>query len=167
MEENHPDQTWHKKFADLLMEMKKAKDKAVSKGKAALSYYYLHKFSGTYDEILQAACIENPLPEAVPGKKGRKKRGKVRALIDRLDKYKDSVMMFVRDFQVDFDNNLAERDLRNIKVKTKVSGCFRTREGAKDYLDIMSYVGTARKHGKNAYEAIYNAIIGNPEFIFA
>lgn len=167
MEENHPDQTWHKRFADLLMEMKKVRDKAVSEGKAALNYYYLHKFSTCYDEIIQSACAENPLPEAVPGKKGRRKRGKVRALIDRLQKYKHSVMMFVKDFRADFDNNLAERDLRNIKVKTKVSGCFRTWEGAKDYLTIMSYVGTARKHGKNAYEAIYNAVTGNPGYIFA
>ncbi|KAI4445002.1 hypothetical protein C823_008024 [Eubacterium plexicaudatum ASF492] len=53
-----------------------------------------------------------------------------------------------------------------IKVKTKVSGCFRTEEGARDYLKIMSYVGTAHKQGYNAYEAIRNAISGHPDFIF-
>ena len=53
-----------------------------------------------------------------------------------------------------------------IKVKTKVSGCFRTEEGARDYLKIMSYVGTAHKQGYNAYEAIKNAITGHPDFIF-
>ena len=52
------------------------------------------------------------------------------------------------------------------KVKTKVSGCFRTEEGARDYLKIMSYVGTAHKQGYNAYEAIKNAITGHPDFIF-
>ena len=74
--------------------------------------------------------------------------------------------MFVRNFRVDFDNNLAERDLRNIKVKLKVSGCFRTDDGAWDYLRIMSFVGTARKHGKNAYEAICSALSGDPDYIF-
>ena len=67
---------------------------------------------------------------------------------------------------VPFDNNQAERDLRMIKVKTKVSGCFRGEDGASDYLKIMSYVGTAHKQGHNAYGAIRNAILGHPEFIF-
>jgi transposase len=53
-----------------------------------------------------------------------------------------------------------------IKVKTKVSGCFRTEEGARAYLKSMSYVGTAHKQGCNAYEAIRNAISGHFEFIF-
>lgn len=69
-------------------------------------------------------------------------------------------------FMVPFDNNQAERDLRMIKVKTKVSGCFRTEEGARDYLKIMSCIGTAHKQGYNAYEAIKNAISGHSDFIF-
>ena len=79
---------------------------------------------------------------------------------------KASVCLFIHNFNVPFDNNQAERDLRMIKVKTKVSGCFRTEEGARDYLKIMSYVGTAHKQGYNAYEAIKNAISGHPDFIF-
>ena len=99
-------------------------------------------------------------------KRGRKKKGKILALVKRLAKYKGSVCLFIHDFMVPFDNNQAERDLRMVKVKTKVSGCFRTEEGARDYLKIMFYVGTAHKQGYNAYEAIKNAISGHPDFIF-
>ena len=53
-----------------------------------------------------------------------------------------------------------------IKVKTKVSGCFRNENGAKEYLNIMSYVGTAKKHGVNAFTAIQAALNDNPDIIF-
>jgi transposase len=75
--------------------------------------------------------------------------------------------MFIHKFFVPFDNNQAERDIRMIKVKTKVSGCFRSNDGASNYLKIMSYVGTAKKHGYSGFEAIQKAISGNPDFIFA
>ena len=166
IEENHPEQKWASAFKDLLLEMKKAKDKAIEKGKDALSYYHYHKFDKRYDELIEQARTENPLPETVEKKRGRKKKGKILALAERLAAYKASVCLFIHNFMVPFDNNQAERDLRMIKVKTKVSGCFRTEEGARDYLKIMSYVGTAHKQGYNAYEAIKKAILGHPDFIF-
>ena len=165
--ENHPEQKWVSAFIDLLMEMKKVKDKAVEKGKDSLSYYRYHKFDKRYDELIEQARTENPVPETTEKKRGRKKKGKILALVERLANYKASVCLFIRNFNVPFDNNQAERDIRMIKVKTKVSGCFRTEEGARDYLKIMSYIGTAHKQGYNAYEAIRNAISGNPDFIFS
>ena len=90
---------------------------------------------------------ECPLsPDPLKKKKGRKKKGKERSLIERLMALKASVCLFIRDFDVPFDNNQAERDVRNVKTKTKVSGCFRTESGAQDYLDIMSYISN-RKWG--------------------
>ncbi len=166
IDENHPEQKWASAFIDLLLEMKKVKDKAVEKGKDFLSYYHYHKFDKKYDELIGQARKENPLPETTEKKRGRKKKGKILALVERLANYKASVCLFIHNFNVPFDNNQAERDLRMIKVKTKVSGCFRTEEGARDYLKIMSYVGTAHKQGYNAYEAIKNAITGHPDFIF-
>ena len=85
--------------------------------------------------------------------------------IERLYNYKVSVSLFFNDFRIEFDNNQAERDLRMIKVKTKVSGCFRSEDGIRDYLAVMSYVGTAKKHGKNAFQAILNVFEGNVFFL--
>lgn len=164
--ENHPEQKWAGAFIDLLLEMKKVKDKAVEKGKDSLSYYHYHKFDKQYDELIEQARNENPVSETTEKKRGRKKKGKILALVERLANYKASVCLFIRNFNVPFDNNQAERDIRMIKVKMKVSGCFRTEEGARNYLKIMSYIGTAHKQGYNAYEAIKNAISGNPDFIF-
>lgn len=169
VKENHPEFTWPQAFADLLLEMKKVRDKAVVLGKQELGYYYQHKFSSTYDQIIDLAYEETPEPPPISGKKrrGRKPRGKVLSLIDRLKKFKGAVCFFTKNFLVPFDNNQAERDLRMIKAKAKVSGCFRTKKGAQEYLDIMSYVSTAKKLGSNAYEAIRNAVVGRPDYILS
>ena len=164
--ENHPEQTWAARFKKLLLDMKKVRDKAVSKEEDELSYYHLHKFDMEYDKIIKTAYEENPLPDETPNKRGRKKKSKVLNLICRLDIYKASVCLFTKNFSVPFDNNQAERDLRMIKVKTKVSGCFRNEDGAREYLKIMSYIGTAKKHGLNAFTAILEALNGNPDIIF-
>lgn len=165
-EENHPEQKWATAFKNLLLTMKKEKDKSVAAGKTALSYTDLHNFDKQYDEVLQRAYEENPLPETTEKKRGRMKKGKILSLIERLHKYRESVCLFVKNFMVPFDNNQAERDIRMIKVKTKVSGCFRSEQGAKSYLKIMSYVGTARKQGINPFTALRNAVAGTPECIF-
>lgn len=166
VEENHPEQTWAGKFKELLLEMKRVKDKTLLQDKDVVSYYHLHKFDKQYDEIIKTAYEENPLPEVTTKKRGRKKKTKVLNLIDRLVNYKASVCLFIKNLCVPFDNNLAERDLRMIKVKTKVSGCFRSEEGAQEYLTIMSYIGTAHKHGINAFTAIREALLGNSDIIF-
>ena len=166
VEQYSPDHKWALEFKTLLRSMKKARDKAAAKGKTELSYYYLHKFDTEYDRLMKLADEECPLPSAPPQKKkGRKKKGKERALIERLMALKASVCLFIRNFDVPFDNNQAERDVRNVKTKTKVSGCFRTEGGAQDYLDIMSYISTGRKHGVSAYEALTAAFAGNAEIV--
>jgi len=164
--DNHPEQKWASEFIDLLLTMKKVKDKAIKTEKESLSYYHYHKFDKRYDKLIKQAREENPLPVTSEKKRGRKKKGKILALVERLDQYKASVCLFIQNFMVPFDNNQAERDIRMIKVKTKVSGCFRSEEGAREYLKIMSYIGTAHKQGHNAYKAILNAVSGRSDFIF-
>jgi len=166
IEENYPEQIWAAKFKELLLEMKHVKDKALLTDKRELSYYYLHKFDIKYSAILQEAIEANPLPIVTEKKRGRRKKGKILSLVARLLEYKASVCLFTKNFAVPFDNNQVERDIRMIKIKTKVSGCFRSKEGADNFLKIMSYIGTAKKQGINSYEAIKNAIVGNSESIF-
>lgn len=159
--ENHPEQTWADKFKKLLLKMKAAKDRAITSGKKALSCATLHIYRKQYDEVIKLAYSENPEPKPKAGKRGKPKRGKVLSLIDRLSKHKGEVCLFLENLAVPFDNNQAERDIRIIKVKMKVSGCFRSKDGAEEYLSIMSYVGTARKHGINPlmhYSRIWNLL---------
>lgn len=165
--ENHPEQTWAPKFRRLLLDMKKSRDEAVQEHRDELSSQQLSKFDTEYDDIIKTAYEENPLPETSAKKRGRKKKSKVLNLICRLVNYKASVCLFIKNLCVPFDNNQAERDLRMVKVKTKVSGCFRSEEGAQEYLTIMSYIGSARKHGINAFTAIREALNGNPDIIFS
>ena len=166
VEQYSPEHEWAPGFKTLLRSMKKTRDKAAAKGKTELSYYYLHKFDIEYDRLMKLADEECPLPPDSPHKKkGRKKKGKERSFIERLMALKASVCLFIRDFAVPFDNNQAERDVRNVKTKTKVSGCFRTEIGAQNYLDIMSYISTGRKHGVSAYEALTAAFAGNAEIV--
>lgn len=166
MIENEPEHTWAGEFKTLLRTMKKVKEKAIAKGKQELSYYYLHKFDQEYDRIMTLADEERPAPP--PGKtkrRGRHKKGKERCLIERLMLLKDAVCLFIHDFKVPFDNNQAERDVRNVKTKVKVSGCFRSDSGAQDYLDVMSYLSTGRKHNVNVFEALTAAFAGNADIV--
>lgn len=160
--QNHPYQSWASDFKSLLQEMKKARDKAVAKGLEALSSYYHRKFSRRYDTIIAKGLEMNPLQvQQQTKKRGRPSKGKIRALIERLQKLKDAVCLFAYDFSVPYTNNQAEQDIRIMKVKNKVTGGFRTEQGVRDYLKIMSYAGTAKKNKINVHDAIRQAVCGN------
>lgn len=160
--DHHKEQEeWPEAFQELLLKMNKTKQMALEKGKIEISYYYSRKFSDEYDRIMAMAKDQNPTPERVPGKKGRIYKGTVLALVDRLIDHKGEVCRFIHDFNVPFTNNIAEQSIRMIKIKAKVSGCFRTLEGADTFMTIKSYLGTAKKQGINTYEAIKAALEGN------
>ena len=73
--------------------------------------------------------------------------------------------MFINNLKVPFDNNQADRDVRNVKTKSKISGCFRRLKGAQSYLTIVSYRSTARKHGIDTFTALTAAFDGHAEII--
>ena len=73
--------------------------------------------------------------------------------------------MFINNLKVTFDNNQAEGNVRNVKTKSKISGCFRSLKGAQKYLSIMSFLRTARKHGIDAFTALTATLGGHTEII--
>ncbi len=97
-----------------------------------------------------------PAPDTTDktGKRGKVARSKSRNLLERLQKFEEDVLRFMDDPIVPFSNNQAENDLRMIKVQQKVSGCFRSMDGAKIFCRIRSYLLTCRKQGITASEAL-------------
>ena len=119
-----------------------------------------------YDTLLAEAVKANPIPERKAGQRGRVAKGKLRSLVDRLAEHKGKFCLFLRNMDVPF-TNLAEQSIRMSKVKIKVSGCMRTEDGAKDFVKIMSYIETVKKHGFNVFNAIRAAFKGEGyELIF-
>lgn len=76
--------------------------------------------------------------------------------------HQDEVLRFANEAGVPFDNNQAERDLRMVKLQQKISGCFRTAEGARHFAAVRSYIETGRKHGENPLELLSDLFAGRP-----
>jgi transposase len=156
---------WAASMKRLLLNVKRSVERAKAKGETELSKGVQTRFENSYKAIVgQGHRHEQqmPVPIEVAGKRGRKKQSKAKNLLDRLEKYMDETLRFMRDFSVPFDNNLAERDLRMMKVQQKVSGCFRTDEGAEDFCRIRSYISTMKKQGHNLLESLRSVFAGKP-----
>ena len=133
----------------------------------SLSPGQLILFEQQYDVLIKKGLEAYPYTEASSPEGGKKKRGKPKQtpaynLLARLRDYKGGTLAFMYDFSVPFDNNLAERDIRMVKVKQKVSGGFRTFAGAQQFASIRGYISTARKNSVSIFIAIKDAFSGNP-----
>ena len=105
---------------------------------------------------MQAGWAANP-----GGHRGR--RGSPAAnLLDRFDGYRNDVLRFAADFRVPFENNLAERDIRMVKLRQKISGCLRTTAGATAFCALRSYLSTAAKQGHAALAVLRQLHQGQP-----
>jgi transposase len=160
IEEQHK-QPWAKQMRELLCQIKEAVELAKDRGRRRLDPFLECGFEARYAAILGTGYAANPPPEPT-GKRGRPKQGPVRSLLLRLEEARNEVLAFMYDFEVPFDNNLAERDLRMMKVKQKVSGCFRSEQGAKAFCRIRGYISTLRKQGQRAFSALQHLFMGTP-----
>lgn len=116
-----------------------------------------------FQKILQIADKEEPPPVQKP--RGKPKKTKGRNLLDRLIKHTDAVLAFAFQKKVPFTNNQAERDIRPTKTKMKVSGCFRTIEGANTYARVQGFLSTIRKLQFNPFNELFTALAGGcPEY---
>jgi transposase len=156
------EQEWAQEMMHLLLDIKAEVDAAPPEQLSLLPERLTH-FEQRYDELIALGLEANPPPaDPPPKKRGRKKQSPPKNLLDRLQQHKPQVLAFMYDLRVPFDNNLAERDVRMVKVKQKVSGAFRTRTGAETFCAIRSYISTARKHGQNVIDALHSALMGSP-----
>ena len=153
-------QKWADELNKLLSEMCGKRNALAKKGNVCYPPELLRAYLERYDALVEEGLAANPLKEAVKGKRGRRAKGKTRCLLERLRDYRTDILRFATDWTIPFTNNEAERCVRFSKVKEKVSGCFRTKQGADNFMIIMSYIGSAKKHGMSAYTAILEAVNG-------
>ena len=159
------EQSWAQEMIDLLMEMNQSVNLAKSEATASLDSAQIIAFETKYEEILERGFQENPLlppPENAPKRQGRPKQSKAKNLLDRLKNNQEAVLRFLHNFQVPFDNNQAERDVRMMKLKQKISGGFRSESGAQMFCRIRGYLATLRKQGHNIWNALVQLFMGFP-----
>ena len=156
-------QMWAEKMIVLLKEINKATHDAGGRLETAESEHYRKR----YRVLLFEAEQECPPPdETAKKKKGKTARSKARNLLERLRDYEKETLRFMVEANVPFSNNQAENDLRMTKVQQKISGCFRSMDGAKIFCRIRSYLSTCRKQGVTATEALRLLFQGQwPEFM--
>jgi transposase len=156
---------WAVEMKALLLEIKAAVDKAREGEKTKLPPRLKAEFLRRYDEAIgRAKKLYGTLQRRGRAKRRGRAESPIRAagrkLACRLEAKRDEVLLFMDDFSVPFDNNQAERDLRMLKVKQKVSGCFRTDRGAAEFCRLRSYVSTMKKQGHRVMETIRSLMSG-------
>lgn len=149
------DHNWARKMRSLLLEINQKVGEYQALNYTNLPALILQNYSDEYDKILKLGAAE--IPEIVD-EFGKKKNHPSKRLHKRLVKLKTETLLFMHDFKVPFTNNLAERDIRMVKVKEKVSGGFRSLDGAQRFCVLRGFISTSKKQGKNILVAIENAI---------
>ena len=158
-------QPWAEGMMRLLTTIKALVDSTRADGHDALNAPQLLGFSVLYQALLADGFKANPPPPDLadaPKKPGRTRQSPPKNLLDRLKRYQTAVLAFMHDFRVPFDNNQAERDVRMMKLKQKISGCFRAAEGARAFCRIRGYISTLRKQGLTVLGALKSTFIGTP-----
>ncbi len=153
--------TWATKMKQFLLELEQEVNQAKQLNAKCLTPRQLCSWQDKYDHLLKAGWEAHPLPAKQQGKRGAIKKTKTQNLLQRFEQYKESILAFACDFNIPFGNNLAEQAIRMIKVKQKISGCFRTEQGAIQFATIRSFISTMKKQGKNIFCALDDLRTGN------
>lgn len=158
---------WTKSLSKLLLKIKRKVEKARQQPEAELTQRAKTDFLRRYDRLVRRADRLNPPPlkGAATGDASKNKlfhRPTPGSLIKRLQRRRDEVLRFLTDTGVPFDNNGSERDLRMVKLQQKISGCFRTPDGARSFCRVRSYLSTTRKQGHSLLYSLERALVGKP-----
>ena len=156
-------QGWATKLGVLLLDIKAAVDKARPK-RQTLRPAQQARFEQAYDDLVRQGLRQNRTPKTAtpPPRRGRPKQSPPKNLLDRLKTHRAEVLAFMYDFDVPFDNNQAERDVRMVKVKQKIAGGFRSDPGVQVFCQLRSYISTVRKNGHRVIDALHAAVLGQP-----
>ena len=157
-------QSWTNDMKALLLDIKNCVDEA-RKTTKSLEPDRIRDFEEKYDKITKIGMKENPppfIPQDQAKKRGKKSQSKPKNLLDRLVGYKNDILRFMHDFEVPFENNQAERDVRMMKVQQKISGTFRSSQGAVSFCRIRGYISTVKKNKLSVIDAIRDVFSGKP-----
>lgn len=158
--EEQDSQKWAKSVRELLVKINE------EKGLGNLTQKVANSYRLEYRRILEEAENECPCAKRKEGQKGRIKKSVSRNLLERLRDYENDVLRFMQNDFVPFTNNRGENDLRMTKVQQKISGCFRSMDGAYIFCRIRGYLSTCRKHEVTATQALRLLFLGKmPDFV--
>jgi transposase len=166
--EEQEQEPWAKSMRELLCRMNARVRRAREKGQTRFNAPRRRAWRARYRRLLTSGFQFHRHKDAADGtvhatgQRGRKKQRAGKNLLDALKTHEASVLLFVNDFTVPFTNNQAERDIRMTKVKLKVSGCFRSEDGARIFCRIRGYLSTARKQGWSLLDAMRSVFLGQP-----
>lgn len=153
-------ETWAGKMKKCLVAMKNSADYYRGKKSHKLPKKLLAYYEGRYDRILREGFALHRNDHAPPtNRRGRKAQAPGKNMLDRLKHDRDSVLAFLRHLNVPFDNNQAERDIRMTKLKQKISGCFRSMEGARFFCRIRGFISTLRKRNLPVLDSLYDVFL--------
>ena len=156
-------QKWALGMKTFLINIKNTVEGRKQSEQKSLDKSEIEEFENSYRMLLDVGYGQNLLEgEKDIHKRGVQKKTKILNLVERLDGRKHEVLAFMYDFEVPFDNNQAERDIRMMRIQQKISGTFRSFSGAEDFSRIRSYLSTAGKNNVDPMEAISTLLAGKP-----
>ena len=159
--EEETKQTWAVRMREVLIKAKKISEIFHNKDQLVPDRLITY-LNQEYSNIILEGLNANPPPIPIIGKKGKQKQPHSRNLLERMQKYQNEILLFVTNPLVPFDNNLAERDIRMPKLKMKISGLFRSENGALAFARIRSYISTMQKNNISIIEGLIKATNGEP-----